>query len=110
MILDNAQGTRVLHLVADDRKLRHIDGPGLYHIRLLIPPTNLVTGGYSIHAKVICNGVGLTGRYFSDNILVMIDSPYDPDAAPGILSPAVEWSADAAVAGETWADRTCVSS
>jgi len=100
VILDNAQGTRVLHLVADDQKLLNIDGPGLYRIRLLIPPTCLVTGAYSIHAKVICNGVGLKGRYFSDNILVMIDSLYDPEAALGMLSPAVEWSADATVSGE----------
>jgi lipopolysaccharide transport system ATP-binding protein len=107
VILDTAQGTRVLHLVADDRKLRRIDGPGFYRVKLMIPPTNLVSGAYSIHAKVIGNGVGLSGRYFSDNILVMIDSVYDPEAALGVLSPAVEWSAEPIRRGESAVTDEC---
>jgi lipopolysaccharide transport system ATP-binding protein len=108
VILDQAQGTRVLHLVTDDRKLHSIDGPGLYHLSLQIPPTWLASGAYSVHVKVICNGIGLKGRYFSDSVLVMMDSPYDPESAVGVLSPAVTWSAEAATAAlETHVE--CVS-
>jgi len=46
---------------------------------------------YTAYVKLICNGVSLSGRYFSDKLLLMVESDYDPDAAPGVLTPPVTW-------------------
>lgn len=91
LILENAQGIAVLHSVINNRTCNEIDGYGKYHVTVDTPALWLTPGMYSAHVKLICNGVGLKGRYFSDKLLVMVDSEYDPDAAPGLLTPPVNW-------------------
>jgi hypothetical protein len=56
-----------------------------------MPALWLTPGVYSAHVKMICDGIGLKGRYFSDKLLVMVESGYDPDSAPGLLTPPVTW-------------------
>jgi lipopolysaccharide transport system ATP-binding protein len=91
MIVENPQGTTVLHSVVNERNRKEIDGQGLYHISVDVPALWLTPGMYSAHVKLICNGIGLKGRYFSDKLLIMVHSDYDPDAAPGLLTPPVRW-------------------
>jgi lipopolysaccharide transport system ATP-binding protein len=91
LILENPQGVQVIHSVINERTCREIDGHGTYHVTVDMPALWLTPGLYSAHVKMICNGIGLKGRYFSDKLLVMVESDYDPDAAPGLLTPPVTW-------------------
>ncbi len=91
LIIENPQGTAVIHSVINERNHKEIDGHGVYHVAVDMPPLWLTPGMYSAHVKLICNGIGLKGRYFSDKLLVMVESDYDPDAAPGMLTPPVTW-------------------
>ena len=61
---------------------------------------------YSAYVKLICNGIGLTGRYFSDKLLVMVESNYDPDAAPGLLTPPVTWQVASPTRSDTKSRQT----
>lgn len=91
LIIENPQGINVLHSVISQSEFQEIDRRGAYHIVVNIPPLWLTPGMYSAHVKLLCNGISLKGRYFSDKLLVMVESEYDPDAAPGLLSPPVTW-------------------
>ena len=91
LIIENLQGTTVLHSVINERNYKEIKGRGTYHITVDIPALWLTPGMYCAYVKLICNGIGLTGRYFSDKLLLMVESEYDPDAAPGMLTPPVKW-------------------
>ena len=91
LIIENPQGTTVVHSVINERSHKEIDGHGVYHVTVEMPALWLTPGMYSAYVKLICNGIGLTGRYFSDKLLVMVESDYDPDAAPGLLTPPVTW-------------------
>lgn len=91
LIIESPQGIAVVHSVINDRGFRDIDGQTSYRVSVDMPALWLTPGMYSAHVKLICNGIGLKGRYFSDKLLVMIDSDYDPDAAPGLLTPPVKW-------------------
>jgi lipopolysaccharide transport system ATP-binding protein len=91
LIIENPQGIAVVHSVINERKHNEIDGHGVYHVEVDMPALWLTPGMYSAHVKMICNGISLKGRYFSDKLLVMVESDYDPDAAPGLLTPPVTW-------------------
>ncbi len=91
LIIENPQGIAVLHSVINERKHREMDGHGVYHVAVDTPTLWLTPGMYSAYVKLICDGIGLKGRYVSDKLLVMVDSDYDPDAAPGLLTPPVTW-------------------
>jgi lipopolysaccharide transport system ATP-binding protein len=91
LIIENPHGTTVMHSVINERKHREIDGKGVYHVSVDVPTLWLTPGMYSATIKLICNGVGLKGRYLSDKLLIMVQSDYDPDAAPGMLTPPVTW-------------------
>jgi lipopolysaccharide transport system ATP-binding protein len=91
LIIENPQGTAVVHSVINERSCKEIDGPGHYRIAVEMPALWLTPGMYTAYVKLICNGVSLSGRYFSDKLLLMVESDYDPDAAPGVLTPPVTW-------------------
>jgi lipopolysaccharide transport system ATP-binding protein len=91
LIIENPQGITVVHSVINERKFGEIDGHGNYRLTVDLPALWLTPGIYSAYVKLICNGVGLKGRYFSDKLLIMVESDYDPDAAPGLLTPPVTW-------------------
>lgn len=91
LIIENPQGVPVVHSVINERKHREMDGQGVYHVAVDMPALWLTPGMYSAHVKLICDGIGLKGRYISDKLLIMFDSDYDPDAAPGLLTPPVAW-------------------
>lgn len=91
LIIENPEGTTVLHSVINERKHREIGEQGRYHFTVEVPRLWLTPGMYSAYIKLICNGISLQGRYFSDKLLLMVDSDYDPDAAPGLLTPPVTW-------------------
>jgi lipopolysaccharide transport system ATP-binding protein len=91
LIIENPQGIAVVHSVINEKKHNEMDGHGVYHVSVDMPALWLTPGMYSAYVKMICNGIGLKGRYFSDKLLVMIESEYDPDAAPGLLTPPVKW-------------------
>ena len=103
LILENPQGITVLHSVINERKYREITGEGQYRVSVEVPGLYLTPGMYSAHVKFICNGIGLGGRYLSDKLLVMIRSDYDPDAAPGFLTPPVTWHVTSPSSSETHA-------
>ena len=88
-----------MHSVINERKHKEIDGRGTYHVSVDVPTLWLTPGMYSATVKLICNGVGLKGRYLSDKLLIMVQSDYDPDAAPGTLTPPVTWKVAPRVAG-----------
>jgi lipopolysaccharide transport system ATP-binding protein len=92
VILENWQGTTVLHTVKNERELRELREPGKYSVSVRVSPMWLTPGMYSYHTKLICNGVDVKGRYLSEKALLSVDSDYDPEMAPGLLSPPVEWS------------------
>jgi hypothetical protein len=91
LIIENPQGITVLHSVINERTHHDVKGEGVYHVTVDVPPLWLTAGMYSAHVKLICNGIGLSGRYFSDKLLLSVESDYDPDAAPGLLTPPVTW-------------------
>lgn len=91
LIIENPQGIAVVHSVINERRHNEMDCHGVYHVAVDMPALWLTPGMYSAHVKMICNGIGLKGRYFSDKLLVMVESEYDPDAAPGLLTPPVRW-------------------
>ena len=97
LIIENPQGISVIHSVINERTCREIDGQGRYHVTVDMPALWLTPGMYSAHVKLICNGIGLSGRYFSDKLLLMVESDYDPDAAPGLLTPPVTWQVSSSV-------------
>lgn len=93
LILDEPGGNTVLHSVINEHTNKDIDGPGFFHLAVDVPALWVTPGMYSAQVKLICNGVGLKGRYFSERLLVMMESAdYDPDSAAGILSPRVNWN------------------
>jgi lipopolysaccharide transport system ATP-binding protein len=101
LILEHSQGITVMHSVVDERKLREISGQGWYRVSLSTPPMWLNEGVYTAHAKLICSGVGLSGRYLSDRTVVMVESNYDPESIPGLLSPPVDWQVESVQEIET---------
>lgn len=106
LIIENSQGTMVMHSVINERQHKEIDGKGVYHVSVDVPTLWLTPGMYSATIKLICNGVGLKGRYLSDKLLVMVQSGYDPDAAPGLLTPPVTWRVGAPQRGGAKSLRT----
>lgn len=95
VILENSQGITVLHAVKNERDLSMIREPGTYSISVRTPPLWLTPGLYSYHTKLICSGVDLRGRYLSDRRVVSVESDYDPEMAPGLISPPVSWRTSA---------------
>lgn len=95
LIIETPQGNMVLHSVINERNHREVGSKGVYHVQVDVPALWLTAGMYTVYVKVICNGIGLQGRYLSDVLLVMIESDYDPDAAPGFVSPPVTWQVSA---------------
>ena len=93
LIIENSQGTQVLHLVENQRELKAIRGPGTYRVSVSLPPLWVTPGIYSFHTKCIYDGVNLKGRYVSDKQMLSFTSNYNPESAPGVLSPPVEWTA-----------------
>ena len=106
LIIENPHGTTVMHSVINERKHREIDGKGVYHVSVDVPTLWLTPGMYSATVKLICNGVGLKGRYLSDKLLIMVQSDYDPDAAPGMLTPPVTWKVASPQRGDTKSRQT----
>lgn len=101
LIIENPQGIAVVHSVINERDHNEMNGHGVHHITVDMPALWLTPGMYSAHVKMICNGIGLTGRYFSDKLLLMVESDYDPDAAPGLLTPPVKWQVSSLAASNT---------
>jgi lipopolysaccharide transport system ATP-binding protein len=93
VVLENSQGLTVLHTVKNERELSVLREPGRYTISVRVPALWVTPGLYSYHTKLICHGIDLQGRYLSDKILVSVESDYDPEMAPGLLSPPVRWAA-----------------
>ena len=106
LIIENPHGTTVMHSVINERKHREIDGEGVYHVSVDVPTLWLTPGMYSATVKLICNGVGLKGRYLSDKLLIMVQSDYDPDAAPGMLTPPVTWKVASSQSADTKSRQT----
>jgi lipopolysaccharide transport system ATP-binding protein len=106
LIIENPHGTTVMHSVINERKHREIDGEGVYHVSVDVPTLWLTPGMYSATVKLICNGVGLKGRYLSDKLLIMVQSDYDPDAAPGMLTPPVTWKVASSQRADTTSRQT----
>ena len=106
LIIENPHGTTVMHSVINERKHREIDGEGVYHVSVDVPTLWLTPGMYSATVKLICNGVGLKGRYLSDKLLIMVQSDYDPDAAPGMLTPPVTWKVASSQRADTKSRQT----
>jgi lipopolysaccharide transport system ATP-binding protein len=106
LIIENPHGTTVMHSVINERKHREIDGEGVYHVSVDVPTLWLTPGMYSATVKLICNGVGLKGRYLSDKLLIMVQSDYDPDAAPGMLTPPVTWKVASSQRADTKSHQT----
>lgn len=94
VILENSQGVTVLHSVKSERELTAMREPGKYSVSVRVPALWLTPGMYSYHTKLICNGIDMRGRYLSDKALLSVESDYDPEMAPGLLSPPVEWSTE----------------
>ena len=95
LILEHSNGITVLHSVVDERKFKEVRERGWYHICVTAPPLWLNEGMYAVHVKLIANGVGLSGRYVSDRVLVMVESAeYDPESIPGLLGPQVTWGVE----------------
>jgi len=95
LVLEHSHGITVLHSVVDERRFKQVRERGWYRVRVSSPALWLNEGMYAAHVKLIANGVGLNGRYLSDRLLVMVESPdYDPESVPGLLAPEVTWRAD----------------
>jgi lipopolysaccharide transport system ATP-binding protein len=92
-ILQNAEGQALMHARVDGREMPDIVEPGTYRVCLHVPPLWLRTGVYSLHAKLICDGLGFAARYVSDRLALAVDGPGDPGAMAGVLTPAVVWRA-----------------
>jgi lipopolysaccharide transport system ATP-binding protein len=91
-ILQNAEGQALMHARVDARELPQITEPGTYRVSLDVPPLWLRTGVYSLHAKLICDGLGFAARYVSDRLALAVDGPSDPGAIAGVLTPDVKWN------------------
>lgn len=94
-IVQGPDGQMLVHARVDQRDLPELNGPGEYRAVLEVPPIWLRTGVYSIHAKLLCDGVGYSGRYVSDNLILAVEGPSDPGAMVGLLSPDVAWRVSA---------------
>ncbi|HKC25357.1 MAG TPA: polysaccharide ABC transporter ATP-binding protein [Thermoanaerobaculia bacterium] len=90
-ILQNAEGQSLMHSRVDGREMPDVIEPGTYRVSLDVPALWLRTGVYSLHAKLICDGLGFAARYVSDRLALAVDGPGDPGAMAGILTPAVSW-------------------
>ncbi len=90
-IVQGPDGQTLVHARVDQREMPEVSGPGDYRVVLEVPPLALRTGVYSMHAKLLCDGVGYGGRYVSDNLILAVEGPSDPGAMVGLLSPAVTW-------------------
>ena len=95
LILEHSYGSTMLHAVVNERQFGEIREKGWYRVTVTAPPLWLNEGVYMAHAKLMPNGVGLSGRYLSEKAIVMVESQeYDPESIPGFLSPPVTWNVE----------------
>ena len=104
LVLENSNGSIIVHGVQTERNLRQVAEPGRYSLTLNTPAMHLTPGAYSYYVKFIYNGVNIGGRYVSDKAIVTFEGDYSPDAAPGVLSPPFEWTLQAHQEAATVAD------
>jgi len=91
LLLEAAQGAIALHAASDDTSLPSLKQPGHHAVTMRCPALHLTPGVYSVHAKMICSGVGIQGRYLSDRIMMSVTGAYDPGMIAGLLMPPLEW-------------------
>jgi hypothetical protein len=95
LMLEDSRGTVILHAPQTERDLKSLREPGEHFVSLKIPSLFLTPGAYSFYVKFIYNGVNVGGRYISDKALLTYEGDYNPDFAPGVLSPPLAWATDA---------------
>lgn len=94
LLVETSQGLIALHAAADGESLPDLRRRGLHRVKLTTPPLWLTSGAYSIHAKIICSGVNLQGRYVGDRTLMAVTTGYDPGMAAGLMTPPLDWEAE----------------
>lgn len=95
LLVETSQGLISLHAAADGESLPALMSKGLHRVKLTTPPLWLTSGAYSVHAKIVCSGVNLRGRYVGDRTLMAVTTGYDPGMAAGLLTPPLDWQAGA---------------
>jgi lipopolysaccharide transport system ATP-binding protein len=97
LILEHTLGGTMLHSVVNEREFKQAREQGWYQVSVMAPPLWLNEGVYTVHVKLIGNGVGLQGRYLSERTVVTVASfAYDPESIPGYLAPPVTWRVEPA--------------
>jgi lipopolysaccharide transport system ATP-binding protein len=93
-ILSDESGDTLVHLFATHHEYPDLTRAGTYNMRLRFPTLWLRPGIYSLHLKMIVDGLGAgTQRFLSDNCLLTFHGSINthPEAYVGRLTPQIEW-------------------